>query len=212
MEECEASSKFIKGGQSLSVLIIHHSNNIDSTAAANAVESRVANWHQVQSLRPVSFRSVKVSSYVALTEVFTDLDISHYNVLLVIAHGNYNGKETTICFGDENDPDSDINLGELTAAMQGKVQDKLCLFGVCKSGGDDMKTAIYEQAEALVCIAPNSDSKISTQDIVEGYGGLLIRIREFRDSDLGWDELHRDLVQEFSPALRDRLFIHPPAG
>lgn len=135
-----------------------------------------------------------------------------FNVFLLLAHGD---KLTNAAWlYDDKDlvgRELSVKLGELSAALEGHVDDKLCLFGVCYFGTDDLAEAICDTAGALACIAPKPDSKIFHSEIVEGYGSLLNRLQALSHMDVGHDLLHSDLVKSMPQHLVTRLSVESRA-
>lgn len=133
-----------------------------------------------------------------------------FNVFLVIAHGD----ELTNATWLYNDKDVaghelSVNTGELLVTLNGYVENKLCLFGVCYSGTDDLATAIHKRALASACIAPKPNSTITGSEIADGYGSLLNRLQEMSSSDVGWEGLHSGLVRAIPEPLVKKLSIVP---
>jgi hypothetical protein len=117
-----------------------------------------------------------------------------FNVLLVVAHGN-KGLNAARLFADV-DPDGKpvrLKAGEL-ALFEGSLADKLCLFGVCYYGSEDLATAVVDRAMALACIAPKPTDTITNLDIINGFSALLNELQVRKVNDIGTGELGPVLI------------------
>ena len=152
----------------------------------------------------------RIASFAELVALMQK-DIS-FNVFLLLAHGDKLTNATWLY--DDKDlvgRELSVNAGELSAALKDHIDDKLCLFGVCYFGTDDLAKAICDTAGALACIAPKPDSDISRSEIVEGYGSLLNKLQALSHRDVGHDLLHSDLVNSMPQDLVNRLSVESRA-
>lgn len=131
-----------------------------------------------------------------------------YHVVLLIAHGDKASNQVWL-FGDIDVGGNDIgtNVALLKIALDGLLDNSLCLFGVCHFGDVFLKATVIDQGGALACIAPKPGCTISKVDIQCGFADLLNEIQCRKNIDVGVGDLH-DLLNEFvSDELRRKLSV-----
>lgn len=133
-----------------------------------------------------------------------------FNVLLVIVHGD--DKDHRFWLHADKDAAGNelgVNVGELKAALEGRVDDILALFGVCYFGTEDLAEAMVEQAGVLACIAPKPDQTISDQDVISGYGTLINAMQAGKKMAIGPHDLTGFVRNSVPKEMFQRLSIRP---
>lgn len=126
---------------------------------------------------------------------------SDFNVLLVIAHGDkLNHKFWLHEDEDSQGNELGISAGELKAILEGKVDDKLVMFGTCYCGTDDLASLMLGHVGVLACVAPKPNCTITDIQVAEWYSWLLNKIQAAKANDVGPYELkdftsHPDFVK-----------------
>lgn len=212
METIDISSRWLEPGEPVSILIVYDSDDGDAKWTAGEFKKHICEGTDPETSRATTFRTEPVDSYSRLVKVFDGISDDSFNCLLVIAHGLCKEQEkTTIRFGPKSEPRSRVNIAEFSSALQNRVQNKLCLFGVCMSGGDAMTMGVYAMEGAIMCIAPKSTAEILSAETISGFGGIIVDACRDRDSVIGWERLHGilDTPDIVWPELRDKLYIYP---
>ena len=132
-----------------------------------------------------------------------------FNVFLLMAHG-LRVTNTVRLYEDVDRAGRPlrVNVGELTL-LAPALSDRLCVFGVCHFGTQELAQAVCDGAGALACVAPRPSCAISRTDIGQHFAAFLNRLQAHQDVDIGVGEL-RDLLREsVPPALFENLSIAP---
>lgn len=131
-----------------------------------------------------------------------------FHVVVLIAHGDKASNKAWL-FGDVDVDGNDIgtNAGVLKAALDGLLDNCLCLFGVCYFGQDLLREAIIDQGGALACIAPKPDCTISNSNIQDEFAALLNEMQVRKTVDIGVDNLGELLKKTLSCDLHKKLMV-----
>ena len=184
---------FKQQGEGVNLLILHSTKDDLAKRTVDLLKANLAN-------------EVAVHEYgiATLSEITSISRTEHQaNVVMLIAHGDEEENKVWL-FGDvdQNGEDLGTNPGLLTAALDGLLDNCLCLFGICHFGQDLLRKAIIGQGGALACVAPKPDSTITVSDIGTGFAGLLNELQSNAHSPVGINEL-QGLLQN---SLSDQLF------
>jgi hypothetical protein len=178
----DVQGSFKPSGEDVRLLILHSTKDALGEKTSKALTQKLSSGVVVVDTKPLQdFRSLRSALE----------NVNKFNALLIIAHGDKANHE----FWLRNDADASgrklgINAGELKAALEGKVDDKLILFATCYAGTDDLMRLMVEQAVALVCVAPKSGATISNVAVIDGYSMLLNKIQAQKAAAVGAAEIH----------------------
>ncbi len=192
---CNVDLVFKPAGEDVKVLILHSTEDQVGKDTADGL---------VYGLK----RDVKVvgnhdvPNFKTLTKVIHQKKDS-FNVLVLIAHG---GKSDNLPFLYD---DGYLRYHELKAALEGKVDDKLCLFGVCYLGTNDLAEWICNEAGAMACIAPQPNVEICQCDIEVGFETLLNKMQEQKHYASDVAMLHKILKPELNDNIKIPFCIFP---
>lgn len=181
---------FKPSSENVKVLVLHSTEDNLGQNASNLLEWTLKNGVEIVG----THRITNLKSLVQALE-----ETEPFNVLVFIAHGDKKTHQAFLC----EDYTQEGNLlplknGELAAALKDHVDDKLCLFGVCYSGTEDLAESICRKACAMVCISPKPNEEISPKDIGLAYGDLLNKMQEQKHCAMDAQMLHKVLVQELN--------------
>ena len=130
-------------------------------------------------------------------------------MVLLVAHRD-DAVNRAWLFGDVDMKGGDIGTSVcvLKTALDGLLDDCLCIFGVCHFGQDLLKPAIVDQGGALACIAPKPDCMISSQDIGNEFAKLLNEMQTRKHIPIGVDDLNEIMDNTLPEELRNRLVTY----
>jgi hypothetical protein len=192
---------FKPAGQGVRLLVMHSTQNcLGKKTAKRLIKSLSPDAIIVGVERAADFR--EFVNIVGSADPF--------NILLVIAHGDKRDHKFWLhADQDVHGNELGVNVGELKAALEGKADDILALFGVCYFGTEDIADAVVNQAGALACVAPIATETITSGQIITGYGNLINAIHGAKDKPIGPYEL-TELVRASVPeAMYKILSIKP---
>lgn len=193
---------FKKGSADLSVAIAHSTQDNLGEYTADVLERALNVGVRVQKRRITDFHDL----LNALQE------FTHFDVLVLFAHGRKVDNKVRL-FADYDDRGRPlrVNVGEMKAALETTVSDKLCLFGVCYYGTEDLADAVCSQAGALACIAPIPGSSIGAMEAVHAFSAILNKMQEQKHISFDLRLLRSVLLPEIHTAIRSKLNIFPLA-
>ena len=132
-----------------------------------------------------------------------------FNVFLLMAHGRR--VTNTVRLYDDVDNDGRplrVNVGELSL-LSDQFSNRLCLFGVCYFGTEELAEAVCDRAGALACVAPRPSYDITRTDIGEHFAAFLNLLQTNQHVAIGVGDLRGLLQQSVPTALYGNLSIFP---
>jgi len=190
-------------GEGVRLLIIHSTKDALAQQTVNLLKANLKN-----DILIVEHRIATLGDLAALAH-----SEEKPNIVLIIAHGDKAANEVWL-FGDVDLDGKDIgtNIGLLKTALDGLLDDSLCLFGVCHLGQELLKMAVVDQGGALACVAPKPGCTISGSDIGNEFAKLLNQIQAEKHLPIGVDEIDRLLQETFSADLLNRVAVYTAAS
>lgn len=189
---------FKPADENLSVLIAHSTAGNLGECTAEVLRDTLDAGVHVEIRRITNF-----SDLVALEDVLTAC-----HVFILLAHGRTS--DNTVRLFDDFDVDGRalrVNVGEMKAALEGRVADKLCLFGVCHYGTQDLADAVCKQAGAVACIAPKPPCTIGAIECVSAFSCILNEMQEQRQMPFDTQLLHEHLMPKVRTEIQAKLNV-----
>lgn len=196
-----ATKVFKPSGENVRVLLISSTSDTLGEYATSLIRSNL-------NSEIVVVDEDSTVNFSGLNSIISDSD--DFNVLVFVAHGKKDDNTTRL----SGDMDSDgrilrLNVAQLATALKGKVNNILCLFGVCYLGTDDLAEAVCVNAGALACIAPKPTYAITCGNIGTAFSSLLNKMQESKQMDFNIDLLHEYLLPCLDQNLLKELSIFP---
>jgi hypothetical protein len=199
MDHSKITLTFKPAGEGIRLLLLHSTQDSLGQVIAGQLRQRLDPGIIVSQRRVANFGEL-------LTRVE---EADDFNVLMLVAHGD-DVQHHVWLYNDINQQGNEmsVNIGEMVIALKNHVLDKLCLFGVCHFGTEDMAQAICMQACALACIAPKPNYAIKGLQVVNHFSVFLNAIQAHANVDVDVNDLHNQLKSSLGNLL-PHLSIFP---
>ncbi len=200
----DIKSSFKEQGDDVHLLIIHSTKDALAQQAVDLLKKNVEGKGILIEERRIATLQDLVAPHCSA---------QNPNIVLIVAHGDKKTNRLWL-FGDTSQDGRAIgtDIGLLKTALDGLLDDCLCLFGVCHMGQDLLKTAIVDQGGALACVAPKPGCTVSVSDIADEFAELLKEIQNRKQLRVGVDEIDCLLKKTFSADLYNRMALYTAAG
>lgn len=198
----DISSVVKRAGEDLRVLVLHSTEDDLAQQAVDLLRGNLSSGITVTEQRIKTLRDL--ISEPRPTEA--------YHVVVLIAHGDKKHHRVWL-FGDADIDGNELGTGisVLTAALDGLLNDCLCLFGVCYFGQELMKMALVDHGGALACVAPKASNTISVGDIGNGFAKLLDALQARKHNGVHADEIEFLCQQSIPEAVYNKLIVKTAA-
>ncbi|MGA2584998.1 MAG: hypothetical protein ABSG31_17125 [Tepidisphaeraceae bacterium] len=206
MTQMNVTNVFKAAGEDVRLVIAHSTADKLGQETVDALKKKLAPGVVVVAER-------RIGTLAELLDLVQSA--GRFNVLLVVAHGN-KGLNAARLFADLDSDGKPVRLKAAELALfEGLLDDKLCLFGVCYYGSEDLASAVVDRAMALACIAPKTTDTITNLDIINGFSSLLNELQARKVNDIGTGELGPLLIPKLdkkfgkSPkTLKEKLKVY----